>query len=405
MIKGYKLYNKKYFKPDLTVIGFIEMFDGLGRQSAEIISALSDKVKVRFVPTRNSLLDDVPRSVRNIAKKPPGKLGNVVIYEDCFYNTSSDFLKRKFSDTSQSSIKFAYTMFESTKIPKFWVDNLNTYFDAAIVPDKYYVTVYENSGVTIPIFCVPLGLNLKDFLTKPIKKKANSPFVFGCFSTCIERKNHVDLVRAFHNAFENSEDVTLYINCKSYSQKPFDALQKEIQAIGAKNITVTTKCFSKTEYLQEFTKLDCYVSLSKAEGFSIQPREAMALGLPVIVSDNTAQTTICDSGLALRVSCPSKEPAFYETLNEVHGERYNIDIKEASKAMKEIYSNYAFYNSLSEKRRLWASYYDYSQLKELYQTVVQPYQVVLSDENKVENGTIYTTSTLLKVKYDQLIKN
>ena len=56
------------------------------------------------------------------------------------------------------------------------------------------------------------------------------------------------------------------------------------------------------KYIEFISTFDCYVNLSKGEGFSIPPRESLALGIPCIISDNTAHKTICDSGLVLPVT-------------------------------------------------------------------------------------------------------
>lgn len=402
-IKAYKLYEKFYYKPDLTVIGFVEMWDGLGRQSAEIIEALSKDCSIRFWNTRKKAAGDFPKVVDKIIRKKRAQLGRVVIYEDLFHPNAYEYFSQKFTEKTRNSIKYAYTMFESTEIPPFWVKTLNTFFDAAIVPDPFYVKVYKDSGVTIPIFCIPLGLNLKDFLKAPLKKQAHTPFTFGYFSACYERKNHVNLVKAFHKAFGDNPDVKLVINCKFAIDEAFRKLQDEVEKLSAKNITITTNCYSKEDYLKLFQTIDAYVSLSKSEGFSIQPREAMALGIPVIASDNTAQTTICRSGLVEAVACPTTEPAYYEVFSQPYGHRFNIDIDQAAEKMKEVYINYPEQLKLAENRRLWASQYDYSNLKRYYKTLVKPSKVVLSNENKVEGSILYVNSLELKKKYDDLL--
>lgn len=402
-LKAFNYYEKFYYKPDLTVIGFIEMWDGLGRQSAEIMEALTKHCSIRFWQTRKSYFDNLSPAVLSIVKKKRAQLGHVVIYEDIFYPSSYHYFSKKFTPKNKDSIKIAYTMFESTLIPKYWVENLNTFFDAAVVPDPYYIKVYQDSGVTIPIFSLPLGLNLTPFLSQPIKTQAHTPFVFGCFSTCYLRKNHVQLVRAFHQAFGNSPCVKLIINCKSSLEDAFSLLEEELKQLKATNIEVTKHCYDKKEYLEQFSAVDCYVNLSKAEGFSIQPREAMALGIPVIVSNNTAQTTLCQSHLVEGVSCPTTEPAYYEHFQETFGVRFNIDINEAAEKMKSVYENYSHHLKTASERRIWASQYDYSYLKKFYKTLVKPKEVVLSSENKITENILMTNSIKLKDKYDKII--
>lgn len=400
-----KIYEKRFYRPYLTVIGFCDMSDGLGRQSVEIMDTMKDEVSVGYRATRKVSYLDIPPSVKAIIKKRYSKLGKVVIYEDILYTTTHTFLHKRLDHTKLDQIRFAYSMFESSEIPKLWVYNLNLHFDAVIVPDKYHVDVYKNSGVNIPIFVLPLGLNLKPFLEDPIKTQAHSPFVFANFSTCISRKNHKALIDAFHVAFDNNPNVVLWINSKYSQEGLFNQLKTYVEAMGASNIVLTNNCYNAIEYKENFHKIDCYVSFSQSEGFSIQPREAMALGIPCIVSDNTAQSTICKSGLVKAVSCPNKEIAYYEHFRDVFGFRYDIDFDESMNALKEMYVNYKSYLTQSLQLRQWALRYDYDQLKPLYKSLIKPENVVLGADNKIEEHTLTTNSKELYMKYQVIREN
>jgi glycosyltransferase involved in cell wall biosynthesis len=394
-----KTYEKRFCRPYLTVVGFSDMSDGLGRQSIEIMDTMREYVSVGFRPTRKSVYRDVPSAVQNIMKKQYSKFGKVVLYEDIIYTTTNNFLQRRFDLNRQDQIRIAYSMFESSEIPKLWVHNFNLYFDAVVVPDDYHVDVYKNSGVTLPIFVLPLGLNLKPLLKDSIKTKAHTPFVFANFSTCISRKNHDELIKAFYVAFGNNPDIHLWINCKYSRENLFEHLKKQVEDLGVSNILLTNHCYNNTEYRKNFHKIDCYVSFSQSEGFSIQPREAMALGIPCIISDNTAQSTICKSGLVKTVSCPIKEPAYYEHFHDIFGFRYNIDFNQSVEALKEVYSHYDHYLSQSAKLRKWAHDYDYEQLKPFYKSLIKPKNVILGEENRIEENTLITNSQKLYAKY------
>lgn len=293
-------------------------------------------------------------------------------------------------------------MFESSEIPKLWVFNLNHYFDAVVVPDSYNVDAYKDSGVTIPIFVLPLGLNLKPFLNETIKTKAHTPFVFANFSTYILRKNHEQLIKAFYAAFGNNPNVLLWVNGKCSSNKLFEKLLQQVETLGVSNILLTNHLYNNNEYKENFHKIDCYISISQSEGFSIQPRESMALGIPCIVSDNTAQSTICKTGLIKTVSCPTKEIAYYELFQDVFGFRYHVDFNETVEALRDMYSHYDQYLLESNKLREWASFYDYEKLKPLYCSLLKPKKVILGEENSIKEGVLTTNSKTLYRKYKTL---
>ena len=178
-----------------------------------------------------------------------------------------------------------------------------------------------------------------------------------------------------------------------------------IQDLHVDNIILTTNNYSKEDYLKLFQTIDCYVSLSKSEGFSIQPREAMALGIPTIVSDNTAQTTISRTGLVISVPCPFKEPAYYEMWDETWGERFNIDTEKATEAFLQMYNNYDIYLSNGQKARDFASSYDYSQMGIYYKNLVRPKKIIFSSENKIDKDVLYTSSKSLIERYKNLYPN
>ncbi|MCH9631582.1 MAG: hypothetical protein S4CHLAM37_16060 [Chlamydiia bacterium] len=387
----------------MTVLGFIDMSDGLGRQSLELIQALKDDVDVGFKPTRKSKLADVPDSVASYLETANKKLGKIVIYEDVLYPISHTYFTKKFKDCPDSQIRFAYTMLESSKIPKRWALTLNEHFDAALVPDEFLIKVYKDSGVTIPIFVVPLGLNLNEFEAKPLKKKANIPFTFANFGTCISRKNHKDLILAFHEAFGDDPRVKLWINCKYSADNLFENLQSLVKELGVSNISLTNKCFSKEEYVANFDLVDCYVNTTKSEGFSIQPREAMTLGIPCIVSDNTAQKTICKSGLVKSVPTSHTEPAYYEFFADISGERYVPDYNKTVEALLDVYNNYEKYLMKSEKMKKWALNYKYTNLHNKYKTIVKPKKLRLGKENCIDEDTLTTNSEKLYKKFKKIL--
>ncbi|MBM3192346.1 MAG: glycosyltransferase [Chlamydiae bacterium] len=396
-------YKKHLARPYLTVIGFADMRDGIGRQSVDVITALRGLSSIHFYQTRRPRMENIPSHVECVMRKSFHKMGKVVLYEDIFYAFSHNFFEKHFDLQRKDEVRLAYCMVESSLAPERWVHNLNRYFDAVVVPDPFLVNVFKNSGVTLPIFVVPLGLNLKSFLEKPLKTACHTPFIFANFSTCILRKNHETLIEAFYEAFQDRSDVRLWINSKYTEDNLFQVLQEKVSALGVHNIILTNNSYNSKEYLENFEKIDCYVSLSKAEGFSIQPREAMALGIPCILSDNTGQSTICQSGLVKALPCPLEEPAYYEIYRDVFGVRYCVEPHTAAKALQEVYHHYPSYLASSQKARLWASCYDCEHLGALYTSLVRPKRIVLGCANTLENNTLTTTSLRLYEKYKAIL--
>jgi len=402
-------YAQKFSKPDVTIIGVVNMADGLGRQSVELIDMLKDKVKVGFLQTAQPCYKAVPKPIRKIIKNQYRPFGDIIIFEECVWTPEKEHYKLLRTPKNEEQIRLAYTMFESSAIPQQWVDVLNEYFDAAIVPDSYLIKVYQESGVHIPVFLLPLGLNLQAFLQEELKSKPNYPIIFGNFGACLNRKNQKLLVEAFYEAFGDTDKVLLKINSRYAQAKTAQEIKEFIANHQIKNIVFTEKCLSKQEYLEALKSIDCLVAISTGEGFSIQPREAMALGIPVIVSDSAAQKTICQSGLTKSIHACIKQPALRAwgtILKEPvqYGYEYSCTKESVIEALVEVYDHYDYYLARAEAGRNWARQYDYSQIKPLYLTLVKPQEVILSTKNKIAENTLYTNSKNLYSKYQRLLK-
>lgn len=398
-------FHEKEENPHLTVIGFVNMADGLGRQSAELIDALKDDIAVNFISTRKSKPKDVPPGISKIVNKKSKTLGKVVLYEDMLWYPNHEYYRKTLvTARNESQIRIAYSMIESTMIPSEWVIILNTYFDAVAVPDPFLIAAYRDSGVTLPIFVLPLGLDLSPFLESPLKTQANTPFIFANLSACNDRKNHVVLIKAFHQAFGNRDDVQLVINCRGGDKVTKKAVQTILDELQPSNIIYKIKCLEKKAYLEQFQKVDCYVSLSKSEGFSIQPREAMALGIPVIATDNSGQSTICKSGLVKSVSTPIEEPAVY-FWGDRKGSIFNCEVEEAAAAFCDVYENYSSYLQKAQSARDWVRQYQFNNLKTAYHSLANPKRIILGDEDKIGPDYLMTTSQDLYEKYARLVVN
>lgn len=329
-------------------------------------------------------------------------IGKVVLYTDFWWTTSRQLLLEKLvaEPKSGDQIRIVYSMFESSAIPAFWTTMINRYFDAVVVPDPYFVDVYKNSGVARPIFALPMCVDYRHFLSKPLKIRRHTPMVFADLSSFVPRKNHLTLLRAFHKAFKNQTDVLLTLNGR-YSQGDLHQdILSEVRRLGLTQVVLTKDALSLRGYIDQFQTVDCYVTLSKGEGFSIPPREAMAQGIPVICADNTALTTICKSGLVRAVPATFQEPAYSHGVQKGYfGHFFNCTVDDAAAALRNVYDHYDAHLQRAEAARQWASRYDNEALKPLYLSLVKPKQVLLGHENRITAEYLMTDSKELYQKY------
>ena len=380
---------------DLTVISSVMMADGISRQGVGIISAVQDSLSVNAYQLSTKNYKDVPPEVLNVLIKPFNGFGKVSFWT-YILGINTETLPLHNSITSQ--FKIAYSMFESDAVPELWVAILNKYYDIVVVPDEFLVSVYKNSGVKIPIFVIPLGIFVEDLLKAPAKEKANSPFIFGMSAGFWKRKNHIKLMQAFNKEFGNNKNFKLKVHGRF---GPYKAeVEKAFKSLNCNNIELLTSPLSIKDYNQFMEDIDCYVFPSSGEGYSITPRETLALGKPCIVANNTAQTTICNSGFVIPLPATKKVQAIYEIFGtKPIGNYFDCNVDDLSKLMKEVANNYDKYLKIAQGGREWVKQALWSELKPTYLNLFKPTNIVFGETNLV-SPTMFQTNN--KPLFDKL---
>lgn len=399
--------KKEQKEPYLSVVGFCRMADGLGRQCPDLIDALYDEFTIGFFPQTKSNLNDVPERIKNIILEPNKNLGSVVFYNDSIwrprrngktYGALNVFSTKK----DKNQIRICYTMLESTRIPAEWVTILNEYFDLACVPDPFLEKVFKDSGVTIPVFTLPLGLNLKPFLEKPIKNAYHDVFRFGCMGFLDDRKNQKKLILAFDKAFKDNPNVELLIHARRADRSYEKDILQTLKQLNNPKIIYQKECLDNKNYLSFFQSLDMLVNVSKGEGFSIQPREALALGIPVLLSDNTAQTSIIKQAVVQSLPSNIEKPCYYKNLHEVCGSNFDFELDDLVEALKKAYDERFNLMASAQSNKAYAAGYDYTKIKHLYKNIIKPKICRLGDSNQILDDGIMTDSIELIQKYERL---
>jgi glycosyltransferase involved in cell wall biosynthesis len=387
-------------------VGCFQSEIGLCKASNHILESLGNDISANcriccFQPYPP--LDTVPFHTRRALTNPDPTPGKVTILSAALWYYIEGFESYQLMP-KESTIKIAYSMFETTGIHAMWVKILNEEFDAVVVPDSYLVDAYKNSGVNIPIFVLPIPMMLNDYLARPAHSESPStPFIFGDASI---NKNPGVLVEAFAKAFGNNPNVHLVVRAISIASETRHIIHHMINHYGLTNVTIEEGVCSLIDRLASF---DCYVNLSKGEGFSFIHREALALGIPVITSNNTALTTVCNSGCVRVVPSNKKVPplAIYHMLfrEDYCGDQFDCEVEDATAALLDVYNNYGKYIQKARQGREWVQQYNVANptLRREYLTLVKPEKVVLGNDNVIEGETIITNSSLLYQKYQQLI--
>ncbi len=388
---------------DVCIMGPISHADGTGSIAYALNGYLNKELSLcySFVETRfkatfeNSFHENDFMNVRPILSHEMNAPARVLFFASRLSEDVPDLVK-----SYPAAIKIAFSVFESTEIPSQWVTILNDCFDLVVVPDIFLIDVYKKSGVTIPVFCIAQGF----FKSEPKHDfyDGKRPFRFGSSARNLPNKNLPKLIHAFHTVFGNNPDVELIIHTKDHCEELNDSIHHAMNTCGTTNVSVSEETFNQEAYFDFIRSLDCYVLISQGEGFSLTPREALSMGVPCIITDNTAHSSICQTGLVCVVKSPIKKPFFYFDLCDTFGYQFDCFQEDVEQALRDMFDNYSVYKNKSVQTIQWARQFEWESLVPLFKTLFKPESVILGEVDAVDGTTLITTSPCLYEKYCQL---
>lgn len=388
---------------DVTMMGSYKFAGSIGRRVIGQINTLKDTLAINFVnvPPMCAVCEDIDPSVLQILQNPDKSPGSVMLFLDALGgHTDNPYYER----TAECKVKIAYLTIESTRAPQGWIDSLNKHYDAVAVPDIWLVQALKDCGVKIPAFVMPEICYLEEFLQEPLPVVSHHPFCFGVSANNGANKNYDLLLEAFAAEFKGDSDVVLRIHC-SYVDN-LHRITDKVTALGIESNTIVTSGeISWARYMEHMKSIDCYTLLSRGEGFSITPREALALGRPCIIANHTAHTTICNTGFVRAVEPTILMAHDGESYNgESLGFNFNCSVKDAAEAMRDVYENYDHYLKKAAHGRNWVRQYLGENLKAKYLSLLKPKKVVLGFRNEATEDYLVTDSVELYNKYKEIIK-
>lgn len=179
------------------------------------------------------------------------------------------------SPTPNSLTNSFYTMWESTKPPILWKNQINMY-DRLIVPCEQNKIAFKNIGVEVPIHVVGLGVDEKYWEYKERNNTKTRFLLFANADWNNGRKNYPAALEAFQEALKVRNDIELVLKLTAGGAPSF--------LNNLPNIKVINSQYTKAELRNLVYSCDCLLSPTKGEGYGLPQREAMATGIPVIAS-------------------------------------------------------------------------------------------------------------------------
>lgn len=193
-------------------------------------------------------------------------------------------------------ITIGHLMWETTKIPRQWVDPINTSCPYLIVPSKDAKEIALDSGIMSEVLVCPPTIDTDKWNPEgpqmDFNEASKDHVRFMTVANLIPRKNLEKLILGFCIAFEDVKDVTLII--KSWAGDDSAKNKKHIsdavkfiygKVTGMKRkpqIIVVTDMMEEEQMINMFRSIDCYIAISKGEGIDNSTMQAMSMGKLVV---------------------------------------------------------------------------------------------------------------------------
>ena len=215
-------------------------------------------------------------------------------------------------ERNQGRYKIGYTMLEVDGFPKEWVRQANQ-MDEVWVPSEFNRQGFLRGGLKRPVHVIPLGVDVNYFHPR-IEAHPNpaGELVFLSIFEWGERKDPWMLLKNFNEVCSAREPVRLV--CKVMNRDPSVRLKEEIRRLRLKESGGRISYLFNVEFPHYqlgslYRSADCFVSVSRGEGWNMPLMEAMACGLPSIATDWGAHTEFLHEGIAYPLRVRGTVPA------------------------------------------------------------------------------------------------
>lgn len=254
-----------------------------------------------------------------------------------------------------------YSAWETDRLPEKWVPMINK-LDEVWVPCEHNKKVYEDSGITKPIFVMPHPFDVQDqteacSVDSSVANVSEDDFVFYSVFQWLERKNPVDLLKAYLTEFTSKDKVALVL--KTYIVNPnnpqeaakiktlIQEVKKKLYLKDYPKILLISSLLSRAQICSLHRDSDCYVSLHRCEGFGIPIAEAMIAGKPVIATKYGGPEDFAESQSLVPYTMT---PVFGMPWPNYTGKMNwaQPDLLSARKQMRYLYENQEFAKEMGE---------------------------------------------------------
>lgn len=244
--------------------------------------------------------------------------------------------------------RIGWTMMEVDKLNPRWVRACNSMHEVW-VPTKMQVNVFRDSGVTVPIYEIPLAIDTTRYMPSflPMIYHGEHDFRFFSMAWWQLRKRWDLLTIGFAEEFGKEKNVGLLMKTMT-AQNEGEAADQIQSWIGHRcddQIALIEGAFPWWEVVMMMRSAHAFVLPTAGEGYGCPPVQALACGLPVIVTDCMGPGEVlrmADGNPYPGVRFVKCEKAPTGVMHEYYeGSNWWVaDSEDLRKAMREVYENY-----------------------------------------------------------------
>lgn len=368
--------NNRDLSAGVCVIGRSDFHTGLGTVTAAALELFARNVPVSLYPAREG-----PSNLGNSVTLPSGRVVPIVdrldgfsvfLFTDVLWNGMSDY---RYKEVPESGFRIAHMAYDSDQLPPEWVTILNSRFDLALFTSSHLEQVAVESGVRIPVGTLPIGLDIEKLIARRYVAPRPSRIRFGTVSAFHDRKGLDVLVEGFLREFGADEDVELVLHSNLASGDTFARVKAMIDSATSSRIFLSHGNLSNKEKDDLIDSFDVYVSVSAGEGYSIGPREALALGKPLVLSDIPPHRDLAGPpGVEYIESCGRTPARYTEIDNRVFGMRQVFDPRTVGRALR-VARDFALSDAApatAGERKARAAEFSLTRLEPDYRRLIDP---------------------------------
>ncbi len=321
--------------PEITVASSFYVHSGYGvtaeylalslaRAGASVRALSSGRVYEGMSAELHGMVDD-PR---------PGRDEEPTIYHS--------WIAHDFSTVRDRPNLYISTMFEASRLPAEWVPEIQR-ARGVIVPSTFVAGACRASGVTRPLFVVPLGADPAIYHWQPRERRAGLTTLIA--APIADRKNTTLAIEAWKQAFAGDPDASLIIKTTYgyHNYAPDDP-----------RITYVDRVEPTRGIAEWYRRADILLALGN-EGFGLPMIEAMATGLPVVALNAEGQADACRDAIELVFPVPAATLVPYvDGSGRTNGQRSIPDLDATVRQLRWIDAHRDEAGAIGREASAWA---------------------------------------------------